>query len=250
MQVTRPGDIAIAHSGIGKKGNGLINQPCGREVMRCARAIYFISQAFQVQGCFSEMVRHANIACIKSAPLDHMCFNHMSSRSYRCRQGQARSHGGLSNPKNQNSPPKFYFYYIVFRSVHIGMLVLCLWYLGLTPWNALRCEKRAPIFQKLSREGPPDTRPRLAPSQLRGGRLRRPQSQPLQKVPKPPKNFGPGYGPGQGPSPIGSTSQSFSRSAPLILQAHSQAARPQPARSVSVNRITVGHGLLQKMKKQ
>ena len=60
---------------------------------------------------------------------------------------QARSHGGLwgLTPKNQNTPQNFTDNN-VFRNVQIGMLVLCLWYFRLRPWNALRCEERAPIF--------------------------------------------------------------------------------------------------------
>ena len=69
---------------------------------------------------------------------------------------QARSHGGLCGAK----PPKIKIAPQIFtdnndlRSVQIGMLVLCLWYFRLKPWNAIRCKERAPIFQNILGEDP------------------------------------------------------------------------------------------------
>ena len=44
----------------------------------------------------------------------------------------------------------------------MGMLVLCLWYFRLEPWNAHRCEESA-HFSKFSGEEPPNSPPMLAP---------------------------------------------------------------------------------------
>ena len=62
--------------------------------------------------------------------------------------------GAKPPPQNQNSPPENFTDNNVFRSVQIGMLVLCSWYFRMRPWNALRCEKRAPIFQNFLRRTP------------------------------------------------------------------------------------------------
>ena len=63
-------------------------------------------------------------------------------------------YGEAKAPKNQNSPQNFTDNN-VFRSVQIGMPVLCLWYFRLRPWNALRCKESAD-FSKFSGGGPPD----------------------------------------------------------------------------------------------